>query len=56
MKLIKKFLQNIFKKFFQLLFKIIYGNVIYSENNLSHENISINKIENEDIKKYDNRS
>tara|TARA_Y100001970_G_C14141137_1_gene807158 strand:- start:301 stop:1401 length:1101 start_codon:yes stop_codon:yes gene_type:complete len=54
MKLIKKFLQNIFKKFFQLLFKMVYGTVIYSENNLSHENISINKIENDDIRKYDN--
>ena len=54
MKLIKKFLQNIFKKFFKLLFKMVYGTVIYSENNLSHENISINKIENDDIRKYDN--
>ena len=51
---LKKILQNIFKKFFQFLFKIIYGNIIYVQSNLKHKNILISKIENEDIKKYDN--
>ena len=31
---IKKILQNIFKNFFQFLFKIVYGKVIYSNHNL----------------------
>tara|TARA_Y100001970_G_C14141973_1_gene807647 strand:- start:304 stop:1404 length:1101 start_codon:yes stop_codon:yes gene_type:complete len=54
MKIVKKFLQNIFKKFFQFIFKIVYGEVIYIENNLNHKNILVNKIQNENIKKYDN--
>ena len=54
MKIVKKFLQNIFKKFFQFIFKIVYGEVIYIENNLNHKNILVNKIQNQNIKKYDN--
>ena len=38
---IKKFSQNIFKNFFQFLFKIVYGKVIYSNHNLKNKNIAI---------------
>ena len=52
--MIKKIFQNIFKSFFQFLFKIIYGNVVYLDNNLESKNILIKKVNNKQIHKYNN--
>jgi len=41
---IKKFLQNIFKYFFQFLFKIIYGEIKYDKYALFKDNVYIKKI------------
>ena len=46
MKKIKKLLQKIFKSFFQLIFKLAYGKIIYNKNNLDSSEISIQTIEN----------
>ena len=48
----KKFLQNIFKSFFQFLFKIVYGKVIYSNQNLKSKNIVINQLNSPKLKKF----
>jgi len=48
----KKKLQNIFKKFFQFLFKILYGEIIYKDKNLHHKNIIISNVDNSKIKKF----
>jgi len=53
---IKKFLQNIFKKFFQFLFKIVYGKVIYSNQNLKSKNIVINQLNSSKLKKFNNEA
>ena len=45
----KKNLQFIFKTFFQFIFKLIYGRIIYLDNNLHHENIKIDKISSEKL-------
>jgi len=50
----KKKLQDAFKKFFQFLFKIIYGEILYKEKNLVHKNIIISKIDSSNIKKFNN--
>ena len=50
----KKFLQNIFKSFFQFLFKIVYGKVIYSNHNLENENIVINQLNSLTLRKFNN--
>ena len=50
----KKNLQNLFKKFFQIFYKIIYGEILYEENNLKDKNIIIDQIKNENIKKNNN--
>jgi len=47
---IKKFFQKIFKFFFQVLFKIIYGQVKYNSKNLESSDIKIEKVKNEKIK------
>lgn len=52
--MIKKKLQKIFKKFFQLIFKLIYGQIIYEENNLKDNNIKIYSLNDPKIKKFDN--
>jgi capsular polysaccharide biosynthesis protein len=52
----KKKLQNYFKKFFQILFKFIYGKIVYKEKNLDHKNITISKIDNSIIQKFHNKS
>ncbi len=52
--IIKKFLQNIFKKFFQILFKIVYGKVIYSNQNLKNKNIVINQLNTSKLRKFNN--
>lgn len=52
MKKIKKSLQKIFKSFFQLIFKLIYGKIIYDKNNLESNDILINEIENKNIINY----
>ena len=53
---IKKFLQNIFKYFFQFLFKIVYGKVIYSNHNLENKNIVINQLNNSTLRKFNNEA
>ena len=53
---IKKFLQNIFKKFFQFLFKIVYGKVIYSNHNLENKNIVINQLNSSTLRKFNNEA
>ncbi len=50
----KKKLQGVFKKFFQFLFKIIYGEILYKEQNLVHKNIIISKVNSSNIKKFNN--
>ena len=52
--MIRKKLQNLFKKFFQLVFKLTYGEIIYEENNLKNENIKIYPVQSSNIKKFDN--
>lgn len=52
--MIKKKLQNLFKSFFQFIFKLIYGEVIYSKNNLNDENIIIKHLKSDKIKKFNN--
>ena len=52
----KKKLQNSFKKFFQILFKFIYGEIIYKEKNLHHQNITISKVDNSIIRKFNDES
>ena len=53
---IKKFLQNIFKCFFQFLFKIVYGKIIYSNQNLESNNIVVNKLESSKLRKFNNEA
>ena len=53
---VKKFLQNVFKKFFQFLFKIVYGKVIYSNHNLENKNIVINQLNNSTLRKFNNEA
>ena len=53
---IKKFLQNVFKKFFQFLFKIVYGKVIYSNHNLENKNIVINQLDSSTLRKFNNEA
>ena len=53
---IKKFLQYIFKSFFQFLFKIIYGKVIYSNQNLESKNIVINQLNSSKLRKFNNET
>ena len=53
---IKKFLQNVFKKFFQFLFKIVYGKVIYSNHNLENKNIVINQLNSSKLRKFNNET
>jgi len=55
-RIIRKKFQNIFKNFFQYIFKIIYGNVTYKENNLKDPNIKINQLNNSKIKKFNNEN
>lgn len=49
MKKIKKSLQKIFKGFFHLIFKIIYGKIIYKPDNLISSKIIINYVKNQNI-------
>ena len=51
---IKKFLQNIFKCFFQFLFKIVYGKIIYSNQNLESKNIVIDQLDSSKLRKFNN--
>ena len=53
-KMIKKKLQYIFKRFFQLVFQLIYGKIVYKENNLIDEDIKMSLLEGSKIKKFDN--
>jgi capsular polysaccharide biosynthesis protein len=52
--MIKKKLQYIFKRFFQLVFQLIYGKIVYKENNLIDEDIKMSLLEGSKIKKFDN--
>ena len=52
----KKILQNIFKNFFQFLFKIVYGKVIYSNHNLENKNIVINQLNSSTLRKFNNEA
>ena len=49
MKYIRNIAKKLFKKFFRLLFKIIYGKIIYNQDNLKSKNIKISELENVDI-------
>ena len=49
MKKIKNVAQKLFKKFFQFVFKLIYGNVIYDKDNLISSEIEIKEIKNGNI-------
>tara|TARA_B100000965_G_C19562170_1_gene745048 strand:+ start:640 stop:1734 length:1095 start_codon:yes stop_codon:yes gene_type:complete len=51
---IKKFFQKTFKFFFQILFKIIYGQVKYNSNNLENSNIKIDRVNNDKIRTINN--
>ena len=53
---IKKILQYIFKSFFQFLFKIIYGKIIYSNQNLESKNIVINQLNSSKLRKFNNET
>ena len=53
---IKKFLQNIFKCFFQFLFKIVYGKIIYSNQNLESKNIVIDQLDSSKLRKFNNEA
>ena len=53
---IKKFSQNIFKNFFQFLFKIIYGKIIYSNQNLESKNIVVNQLDSSKLRKFNNEA
>ena len=43
MKTLKKFLQGVFKKTFQIIFKLIYGEIVYVRDNLLSKNILIER-------------
>lgn len=49
---LKKLFQKSFKILFQALFKLIYGKINYTQNNLISPNISIREIINKKIKKF----
>jgi capsular polysaccharide biosynthesis protein len=49
---IKKLFQKSFKILFQALFKLIYGKINYTQNNLISPNILIHEIINKNIKKF----
>ena len=56
MKMLKKFFQKVFKSLFQFFFKLIYGKIIYVSNNLLSSNITVKKIDNKNITKYNNEN
>ena len=56
MKILKKFLQRVFKNLFQFFFKLIYGKIVYDSNNLSSNNISIHSVKNKNIVKFNNET
>ena len=49
MKKIRILLQKIFKVFFQLIFKLVYGRIIYEPDNLISNKILIDQVENKNI-------
>lgn len=52
----RRSLQKVFKIFFQILFKTIYGKVKYNSENLENNNILIDKVKNHKIKTIDDKS
>ncbi len=56
MKTLKKFLQGVFKKTFQIIFKLIYGEIVYVRDNLLSKNILIEEVKNKNITKFNNES
>ena len=56
MKTLKKFLQRVFKNLFQFFFKLIYGKIVYVPNNLSSNNILIEKVKSKNIIKFNNEA
>ena len=56
MKNLKKFLQKVFKNLFYIIFKLLYGKVIYVSDNLSSDNISINDVKNPNIKTFNDKT
>ena len=56
MRTLKKFLQRVFKNLFQFFFKLIYGKIVYVSNNLSSNNILIEKIKSKNIIKFNNEA
>ena len=55
MKILKKFLQRVFKKTFQIIFKLIYGEIIYVKDNLLSKNILIKEVKNKNITKFNKK-
>ena len=55
MKNLKKFLQKIFKRLFHVIFKLVYGKIIYVSDNLLSNNISINNVKNPNIKTFNDK-
>ncbi len=51
---IKNQLQTLFKRFFQFIFKIIYGKIIYNINSSESKNLDIKSIKSDHIKKFSN--
>ena len=56
MKNLKKFLQKVFKNLFHIIFKLLYGKIIYVPDNLSSNNILINDVKNPNIKTFNNKT
>ena len=52
----RRSLQKVFKIFFQILFKTIYGKVKYNSENLENNNVLIDKVKNHKIKTIDDKS
>jgi len=55
MKGLKKFLQKIFKNLFHIIFKLLYGKIIYVSDNLSSNNVSISDVKDPNIKTFNDK-
>ena len=53
---LKKFSQSVFKKLFQIIFKLLYGRIIYVSDNLLSNNILINDIKNPNIRTFNDKT
>ena len=55
MKGLKRFLQKIFKNLFHIIFKLLYGKIIYVSDNLSSNNVSISDVKDPNIKTFNDK-